>query len=129
MFANTLTITINAVANVLTRVNQDSYGSVYIKKTATDVMTLRFRNTSEKASVPLTKSPTTAYTVNPSVDRHNMFFEHRVFATASVPEKLYTMSAVIRLSDGSDPVYLGQLATGFSTLLAAQQAGLIAWES
>lgn len=117
MFANTLTITINAVANVLTRVNQDNYGSEYVKKTATDVMTLKFRNSVES---PKGES---------KVDRHNMLFEHRVFATTTVPERLYTMSAVIRIRDGGDPAYLDQLAAGFNTLLAAQKTGLIAGES
>lgn len=118
MFANTLTITIDGVANTLTRVNQDNYGSEYVKKTSTDIMVLRFRN-----SVENTKDNSS------SADRHNMFFEHRVFATTLVPEKYYTMSAVMRIRDGSDPVYLDKLAAGFITLLSAQKAGMIAGES
>lgn len=116
MFANTLTITIDGAANVLTRINQDNFGSTYVKKTATDVMTLQFRNTVEKQA-------------DGSVDRHNMFFEHRVYPTATLTEKYYTMSAVLRIRDGSDPAYLGKLATGFITLLSAQKDGLIAGES
>lgn len=118
MFANTLTITIDGVANILTRVNQDNYGSTYVKKTATDSMTLQFRNNTESAKEKLN-----------SVDRHNMFFEHVVYATPTVPEKTYTMSAVMRLTHISDPAYLDKLAAGFITLLSAQKAGLIAWES
>ena len=116
MFANTLTITIDGVANVLVRVNQDNFGSTYLLKTTTGVMTLQFRNSVEKGqSTP--------------VDRHNMFFEHRVYATATVPERLYTASTVFRLADGSDPTYLTKLAAGFITLLTAQKDGLIAGES
>lgn len=117
MFANTLTITIDGVAHVLTRVNQDNFGSQYTKKTALDVMSLQFRN-----SVETVKN-------GDNTDRHNMFFEHRVFATTLVPERLYTMSAVLRVRDGGDPVYLGKVATGFNTLLAAQIPGLINGES
>lgn len=118
MFANTLTITIDGVANVLVRVNQDNYGSTYVKKTALDSMTLQFRNSTESQNGKVAP-----------FDRHNMFFEHIVYATTTVPEKNYTMSSVMRLSKSSDPAYLDKLAAGFITLLSAQKTGLIAWES
>ncbi len=115
MFANTLTITINGVAKTLTRVNQDNYGSEYVLKTSTDKMTLRFRNSVEKGS--------------PSYDRHNMFFEHIVYATTTTIEKVYTVSAVLRQNDGSDPAYLDYVVAGFITLLTAQKTGMIGGES
>lgn len=118
MFANTLTITISAVAHILTRVNQDNYGSLYRKKTATDVMTLQFRNSTEKDKAS-----------GASIDRHNMFFEHRLYATATDVEKLYTCSTVYRLKDAADPAALKAIGVGFATLLAAQKDGLIDGES
>jgi len=119
MFANTLTITIDGTANVLTRVNQDNYGSEYVKKDATQSMILRFRNSSESSSG---SSPE-------PVDRHNMFFEHVVYATATTSEKYYTMTATMRLRKTSDPAWLDKLATGFITLLSAQKTGLVGGES
>jgi hypothetical protein len=116
MFANTLTITIDGAAKVLNRVNQDNFGSTYTMKDTTGAMTLQFRNSQEKG------------TLGP-VDRHNMFFEHRVYPTPTVAGKLYTASTVFRMADGSDPVYLQKLATGFITLLSAQKDGLINGES
>lgn len=117
MFANTLTITINSVARVLTRVNQDNYGSVYRLKDATQEFTLKFRNTTE---------PTDG--VEP-IDRHNMFFEHIVYATGGATEKKYTMSSTVRLRKTSDPAYAAFVVPAFNTLLNAQANGLIAGES
>jgi hypothetical protein len=118
MFANTLTITVNAVAIVLTRVNQDNFGSLYRYKTATEVHTLQFRNSTEKGAGGVG-----------NVDRHNMFYEHRVFATSVLPEKLTTISTVYRLAEGSDPAQLKLEAAGYATLLASQRDGLIDGES
>lgn len=117
MFANTLTITINAVARILTRVNQDNFGSTYRLKDGTQEFTLKFRNSTEPSDG-----------VEP-IDRHNMFFEHIVYATPSASEKKYTMSATIRMRKTSDPAYLAYVVPGFNTLLNAQASGLIGGES
>lgn len=45
MFADTITVTINSVAKVLTRVNQDGYASEYFLRSSTDEFTLKLRNT------------------------------------------------------------------------------------
>jgi hypothetical protein len=46
MFADPITITINAVAKNLVRVNQDSYSSTYLLKEATQEFQLNIRHTS-----------------------------------------------------------------------------------
>lgn len=117
MFANTLTITINAVARVLTRVNQDNYGSEYRLKDATQQFILKFRNSSEPSDG-----------VEP-LERHNMYFEHIVYATATTSEKKYTMSSTMRFRKTSDPAYMAFVIPAFNTLLNAQASGLLAGES
>lgn len=120
MLANTLTLTINSVAKVLTRINQDNYGSEYRLKSATEVLTLQIRNSTEKATV---KSPSV-------IDRHNMFFEHTVYAVPGTsPEYYYSMSAVMRMNSSSDPAQLGHIVPAFNTLLNAQAAAIIGGES
>jgi hypothetical protein len=116
MFANTLTLTINAIAKTLVRVNQDNFGSTYKYTSDTEIITLQFRNSVEKA-------------VAGAVDRHNMFIEHIVFATPDATEKYYSFSATLRARRGSSPTALGYLATAAAALLSANQAGLIAGES
>lgn len=117
MFANTLTITINSVARVLTRVNQDNFGSSYKLADATQQFILKFRNSTEPSDGVET------------VDRHNMYFEHVVYATPTTTEKKYTMSSTIRLRKTSDPAYAAFVVPAFNTLLNSQTAGLIAGES
>lgn len=116
MFANTLTITIDGTANVLTRVNQDNYGSQYQLITGLASMILKFRNSTE------TGSPE-------NVSRHNMFFEHTVFATPTASEKYYTVTATMRSRRTSDPAWLDKITAGFITLLSAQKTGLIGGEN
>ncbi len=48
MLANTLTLTVNSVAKVLTRINQDNYGSEYRLLSATERYTLKIRHQSQK---------------------------------------------------------------------------------
>jgi hypothetical protein len=116
MFANTLTVTISGVAKVLTRVNQDNYGSTYLLKDGTQEFRLQFRNSSENG--------------NPEqIDRHNAFFEWTVYATSTATEKYYSCTSTFRLRKSSDPAILGAMATGFATLVTAQQSGLIGGES
>lgn len=117
MLANTLTITINAVARVLVRVNQDNYGSTYLLKDATQQFTLKIRNSTEPNDG-----------VEP-VARSNMFFEHIVYSTPTTTEKKYTMSGTMRLRKTSDPAYLAFVVAGFNTLLGAQAAAIIGGES
>jgi len=128
MLANTLTITINGVANVLTRVNQDNFSSVYQKLTATDSMVLQIRNSTEKASSA--KSSTGAIPASEEqVLRHNMFFEHIVYATPTSTEKYYTVTATMRSRRTSDPAWLDKVTTGFTTLLSVQQLAIIGGDS
>lgn len=117
MFANTLTLTVNSVAKVLTRLNQDNFGSTYSLKSATDQWTLRFRNATENTR-KIEK-----------YDRHNMFVEYVVFATPTTTEKRYTISSTLRMKFDSDPAYLAFIATAFNVLMNAQSSGLIAGES
>lgn len=118
MLANTLTITVNAVATILTRVREDGGGSIYRFKDATQLMTLQIRQTVEKATV---KNPI-------DVLRSNMFFERIVYATPTTTQKYYSQSAVVRMGADSDPAYLGFLVPGFNTLLNAQAAAIIGGE-
>jgi hypothetical protein len=117
MFANTLTVTINSVARTLVRVNQDNFGSVYRLADATQEFLMKFRNTTE---------PNDGVDV---VERHNMLFQHTVYATSTAKELLYTQSSTIRMRRGGDPAYLAFIVPGFNTLLNSQATGLIAGES
>lgn len=116
MFANTITLTINSVDKVLTRVNQDNFGSAYKYTSDTELIQLQFRNATEKNALG-------------DVDRHNMFVERTVFATSTDQEKYFSFSATLRARRGSSPTSLSQLTAGAQTVLTAQLSGLVQGES
>jgi hypothetical protein len=118
MFANTLTVTVNAVAKVLTRVNQDNFGSTYVLKESDGEWKLQFRNSTEKGAPGVQ-----------DIDRHNMFLERTIYATTTVTEKYFSFTSTIRVRKSSDLTVLSQIVAGAITLLSAQTAGLIAGES
>lgn len=72
MFADTITITINAVAKILARVNQDGFSSEYRLRETTGNFTLKIRNTSFNDK---TRG-------NAKVDRHNVELTEIVYAVA-----------------------------------------------
>ncbi len=120
MLANTLTITIDGTAHTLLRVNQDNYGSEYTKKDGTQSMKFQVRNSVESANGLASPEP---------VERHNVFFEHVIFATPTASEKYYTVTTTMRSRRTSDPAWLDKVATGFFTLVNAQKTAIIGGES
>lgn len=119
MFADTLTITINAVAKVLNRVNQDKYASEYFLRTATDSYRLNIRNSSrtDKSLGVL--------------DRHAIEFVHEMYpvAPAVTPtvKKIYTV-----LEHGSNDITVdvAKFAAGFVAFTTeANWTKTINWES
>jgi hypothetical protein len=85
MFADTLTVTINAVAKVLNRINQDKYSSEYLLRGATDEFRLKIRNSTYVDKARAGKV----------IHRHNVEFIQVTFpvAPATVPtiRKAYTV--------------------------------------
>lgn len=117
MLANTLTVTINAVAKVLTRVNQDSYSSEYRLKTATESLILKVRNTTEKYQGYL-------------YDRHNVDLSWIINATSTLPQYHYSASQTFRTrTETGDPTTLVQTVAGLATLVNAQAASIAQNES
>lgn len=84
MFADPTTLTVNAVAKNLIRINQDKYSSEYLLRNALDEYRLFLRNTSytDKKRAVL-------------IDRHNVEFVHTVYpvapATLSTVRKAYVV--------------------------------------
>lgn len=85
MFSDTLTITINAQAKILVRINQDNYSSEYFLRETDGEFRLRIRNTKY---VDKTRGSI-------SVDRHNVELTHTVYpvapATLNTIRKTYTV--------------------------------------
>nr|UJQ85381.1 MAG: hypothetical protein 2 [Leviviridae sp.] len=98
-FPATITLTLNAVAKVLNRINQDNYGSTYSLKSATESFLMQIRHSQD--------NPKDA--VMP-IDRHNVFVERTIYATPVTAEEYYSFTGTLRQYEESDPVKTGYLA-------------------
>lgn len=116
MLANTLTLTVNSVAKVLTRINQDNYGSEYRLLSATERYTLKIRHASQKTGASV-------------FDSHNVLVEHVVFSTPTTAQKTMTVSCTLRGEVGTDPAALDYLSDALGVLVAAQAAALVQGEA
>jgi len=118
MLANTLTLTVNAIAYVLVRVSESNGTSVYRLRDDTKEVKLTLRNQEEKVSAKKAISAMPIY-------RTNAFLEWTVFATVDAAETYFSYSASMRYRRGSAPSFLKLMSTGAQTLIAAQQSDLI----
>lgn len=118
MLANTLTVTINSVAKVLVRVNQDNFNSEYRLSTSTELLVLKIRNTTERS-------------LGYPMERHNVDLAWTTHATLTEPEKFYSVSQTFKKRIGAfqDPTVLTQAVAGLATLVNAQAAAIVAGES
>lgn len=121
MFSDTITITINAVAKILTRVNQDGYSSEYLLRESTGSFRLKLRNSSYKDK---TRS-------NVSVDRHNIELVETVYAVAPATIPTVRKYYAVLENDTTDSVVssakFGVGVVGFQT--EANLTKLLNWES
>lgn len=72
MFADTITITINSVAKVLSRINQDSYSSEYFLRETTQDFRLKLRNSTYTDKARGGKK----------IDRHNVELVQTIYAVS-----------------------------------------------
>lgn len=121
MFADTLTITINAVAKVLNRINQDGYSSEYFLREATGEFRLRLRNTSY---VDKSRAST-------KVDRHNIELVQTIYAAAPTdPNKIRKWYTVFENDQGDAVVDSAKFVAGAGAFVTeANATKMINWES
>jgi hypothetical protein len=119
-FGSTLTLTINAVAKVLNRINQDNYGSEYYLRSTLDEYRVKIRHSKEAPQADGRK-----------FDRHNVETTHTVYATATVPEIKRIHSSTFRCFETDDLTSAGYLFAGAIDYMdsATVQGDLLTWQS
>lgn len=114
MFANNLSVTIGAdAARVLTRVNQDNYGSTYRLATPSEFTELVIRNSTARES-------------NQLYDRHTAELRHTKYAAAdgSAPETNYVASSSFKTRrTGGDPTRLSDVTKALNGLVNTSLVG------
>lgn len=119
MLGDTISITINSVAKVLSKINQDSYSAEYVLRSTTEEFRMKVRHSLEKPSLLTT-----------GLDRHNVELTHTVYATATVPKIVRQVYGVIRNLASDDATQVGYLQVGLNGFMtAANVAKLYNWES
>lgn len=101
MFPGTITIKIGTRDVILTRVNQDNYGSEY-----------RFRGPVDQVSMKIRHSLDSVDKDGIKMERHNVFFEHTVYPTPTSAMQKYSFTSTIRGGSQNDPAAAGHLAFG-----------------
>nr|UJQ84927.1 MAG: hypothetical protein 2 [Leviviridae sp.] len=91
MFSDTITFTINAVAKVLTRINQDGYSSEYLLRETAGEYRAKLRNSTYKSK---DKSVTT--------DRHNLELVHTIYPVAPATSPTIRKTYVVFENDAGD---------------------------
>lgn len=116
MLPSPITITIDGTAHSLSRINQDNFTSVYLKKTATEELRLSVRHSYE------------GKTGAGQMERHNLDLTKTTWDVDGKPV-ITQVYSVLRMPRNVDSDRLVKQATGFNTLLTAQLAALVGWES
>jgi hypothetical protein len=119
-FGATATITINAVAKVLNRINDQDYGSEYYLRETLQDFRMKIRHTKESPQAD-----------GRQLDRHNVEIVQTVFATSTAPEYKRYHSSTMRIDSKDDLTQAGYLFAGAIDYMdsATVQGDLLTWQS
>lgn len=116
MLSSPITITIDGVAHSLSRINNDSFGSVYLKKTATMEIRCSIRHSYE------------GKTAAGQFERHNVDLTQTTWDVDGKP--VITQSYhVFRTPRNVDADRLVKQVTGLNAFVSTNATALTAWES
>jgi len=123
-FGATVTITVNAVAQVLNRINQDAYGSEWLLRTTLEEYRLKIRHSTESNTAGIDARLR-------GMDRHNMELTHTVFATTTAPQIVRQAYSIYRISPGDDVTAAKNFVDGFTSFIdgSSVQTDVLAWLS
>lgn len=116
MLTSPITITIDGVAHSLPRVNNDNFGSTYLKKATNLEVRLDIRNSYESKSGAK------------QMERHIFDLQYTTWDADGIATTIQTYTHVRSLR-GSDPVFAGKVGVGLTTFVAANVAAIMNWES
>lgn len=116
MLTSPITITIDGTAHSLSRVNQDNFGSTYLKKAANLEIRLNIRHSYEKASV------------NGQYERHNVDLTYTTWDAEGNPTTIQVYE-VLRPRRGTDGSMVVKCAAGLNGWLNTNATAIVGWES
>jgi hypothetical protein len=116
MLTSPITVTIDGVAHNLSRINNDNFGSVYLKKVTGLELKMNVRHSYEGKVGPN------------QFERHNIELIRTTWDVDGNPvvSNVFTTMRTLR---GSDPSIVAKDAAGLNAFVTANKDALVAWES
>jgi hypothetical protein len=119
MLGDTLTITVNAVAKVMKKINQDAYSAEYLLREATQEFRTKVRHSTEKTLI-----------AGQNMDRHNVEFTQTIYPSVTYPtgyvRQVYT---VLRNPKSDSATEVDYLSDGLADWVKTNGPLLVGWES
>jgi hypothetical protein len=106
MFADPQTVTVNAVAKVMPRINQDNNTSTYRLRSSTDEYVLSIKHSNGRI------------VAGQAGEGHVAKIDYTVFATAVLPEQQLACWVVIQNPDGMDLTLVKNISLGLTSYLS-----------
>lgn len=116
MLTSPISITIDGTAHSLSRINQDNFSSVYLKKAALEEIRVTIRHSYE------------GKVGNGQMERHNVDLLHTVWDAEgnSTARQAYT---VMRIARGADVGAIVEDVEGLNAFVTTNAAAICGWES
>jgi hypothetical protein len=118
MLGDTISITINAVAKTLVKINQDSYSSEYLLRETDGEYRCKIRHSTDKGQVR-----------GETMDRHNVELTRTVFGTAPDDGYSVIVSSTIRNPQRTAAAEVDQISDGLADFVKTNGVKLAGWES
>lgn len=118
MLGDSITITVNAIAKTLKKINQDSYSAEYLLREVDGEYRMKVRHSTDKATLR-----------GETMDRHNVELSRTFFGTA--PDDGYTVvvSSTLRNPQRITGTEVDQISDGLADFVKANGVLLVGWES
>jgi hypothetical protein len=113
-FGATITLTVNSVAKVLNRINQDNYGSEYSLESALDSWNLKIRHSVDKPDGD-----------GMVMKRHNFYLEHVTFPTSTLPMYKESVAWTMRHGKTDGNIQVGYDAKAVAAYLSASSYAVV----
>lgn len=118
MFGDSITITVNAVAKALKKINQDSYSSEYLLRETDGEWRLKIRHSAEGKLLR-----------GENMDRHNVEFTRTVFGVSPDDGYSIVVSTTLRNPVRIAGAEVDQVSDGLADWVKANGVLLTGWES
>lgn len=118
MLGDTITITVNAVAKALKKINQDNFSAEYLLKETTGEYRLKIRHSKEKALIR-----------GENMERHNVELSYTFYGVSPDDGYQTIVSTTLRNAERISGVEVDQLSDGLADFVKAQGVLLVGWES